>query len=200
MLDTVLMDGLARGRWRFFGDFGHQDIYGRLEAPPRDVLEKTLGHQPPLVLLRKNCRNLPRVAHLAGALGEVDGGYSGYRRDDDGFDPRVLFYDGAKTAKKTLVDALDTLVAEGFEPGQIVVLSRRSVGNCLAVSVDVAPWRDRLLAAGVGWRRRVHGVRLDLPVQGARGSGGGDYGCGCAGGGGAVVGGSGRAVGCCMWG
>ena len=144
VLDTVLVGGLAHGRWRFFGDFGHQDIFGRLEAPPRDVLERTLGYQPPLVSLRKNCRNLPRVAHLAGELGQVDGGYRGYRRDDDGFDPRVLFYDGAKTARKALVDALDTLVAEGFEPGQIVVLSRRSAGNCLAAAVDAAPWRDRL--------------------------------------------------------
>lgn len=144
VLDTVLVGGLARGRWRFFGDFGHQDIFGRLEAPPRDVLERTLGYRPPLVSLRTNCRNLPRVAHLAGALGQVDGGYRGYRRDDDGFDPRVLFYDGAKTARKALVDALDTLVAEGFEPGQIVVLSRRSAGNCLAAGVDAAPWRDRL--------------------------------------------------------
>ena len=144
VLDTVLAQGLERGRWRFFGDFGHQDIFGRLDTSPRIVLEATLGYQPPLVSLRENCRNLPRVAHLAGALGDVKGGYRDCRRDDDGFDPRVLFYNGAKTAKKALIDALDTLVAEGFEPGQIVVLSRRSAGNCLAASIDSPPWSDRL--------------------------------------------------------
>ena len=148
VLDTVLAGGLAGGRWRFFGDFGHQDIFGRLEAPPRDVLERTLGYQPPLVTLRENCRNLPRVAHLAGALGEVDGGYRDCRRDDDGFDPRVEFYDGAKTARKALVSALDGLEAEGFEPGQIVVLSRRSVRNCLAAQVDSGKWGDRLRELG----------------------------------------------------
>lgn len=144
VLDTVLKLGLSAGRWRFFGDFGHQDIFGRLEASPRELLEKIIGYQPPLVRLRENCRNLPRVAYLAGVVGEVEGGYRQYRREDDGFDPRVIFYDGAKTARKALVDALDTLCAEGFDPGQIVVLSRRSAGNCLAAQMDTPPWSDRL--------------------------------------------------------
>lgn len=144
VLETVLAQGLTNGRWLLFGDFGHQDIFGRTGDSPREVLEATIGYQPPLVALRENCRNLPRVAWLAGALGEVSGGYAECRRDDDGLDPRVLFYDGAKTEKKALTDALDTLVAEGFEPGQIVVLSRRSVVHCLASRVDTQPWSDRL--------------------------------------------------------
>ncbi|NTU70969.1 MAG: ATP-binding domain-containing protein [Coriobacteriia bacterium] len=144
VLDTVLLRSLAGGRWRVFGDFGHQDIFGRGWGDPREVFQRHLGYEPPVVMLRENCRNLPRVAHLAGALGEVAGGYHDCVRDDDGFNPRVLFYDGAKTAKKALVDALEGLSSEGFEPGQIVVLSRHSVRNCLAASVDVAPWRDRL--------------------------------------------------------
>lgn len=144
VLEAALVHGLVAGRWRFFGDFVHQDIFGRLDESPLEVLERTLGYSAPVVTLRENCRNLPRVAHLAGALGEVEGGYWDCRRDDDGFDPRVLFYNGAKTAKKALLDALDTLEAEGFEPGQIVVLSRRSVGNCLAAQIDTPPWRDRL--------------------------------------------------------
>ena len=148
VLDTVLAQELSRGRWRFFGDFGHQDIFGRIGASPRTVLERTIGYEPPLVSLRENCRNLPRVAHLAASLGGVDGGYRTYRRDDDGIDARIVFYDGAKTAKKALVEALDTLHAEGFEPGQIVVLSRRNVAHCLAASVDVPPWRDRLKPLG----------------------------------------------------
>lgn len=144
VLDSVLAQGLAGGRWRLFGDFQHQDIFGRGGESPRNVLEKLIGSQPPLVALKENCRNLPRVAHLAGQLGGVVGGYREWRREDDGFDPRVVFYDGAKTARKALIDALDTLVAEGFEPGQIVVLSRRSVGNCLAATIDAQPWGDRL--------------------------------------------------------
>jgi hypothetical protein len=144
VLDTVLAQELSRGRWRFFGDFGHQDIFGRLGSSPRTVLERTIGYEPPLVSLKENCRNLPRVAHLAASLGQVDAGYRCCRRDDDGIDARVVFYDGAKTARKVLVDALDTLHAEGFEPGQIVVLSRRSVAHCLAAAVDQSPWRDRL--------------------------------------------------------
>jgi hypothetical protein len=144
VLDSVLAQGLAGGRWRLFGDFQHQDIFGRGGESPRTVLEKLIGSQPPLVALKENCRNLPRVAHLAGQLGGVVGGYREWRREDDGFDPRIVFYDGAKTARKALIDALDTLVAEGFEPGQIVVLSRRSVANCLAATIDAQPWGDRL--------------------------------------------------------
>lgn len=144
VLETVLAQGLTHGRWLFFGDFGHQDIFGRLGGSPRDVLAVTVGYQPPVVALKENCRNLPRVAHLAGAVGGLASGYADCRRDDDGFDPRVLFCNGAKTAKKALVDALDTLVAEGFEPGQIVVLSRHSAANSLAAQIDTPPWSDRL--------------------------------------------------------
>jgi hypothetical protein len=148
VLASVLDGGLEKGRWRFFGDFGHQDIFGRLGASPRDQLELTLGFQPPIVRLRENCRNLPRVSHIAAQLADMSGGYTGCRRDDDGFDPAVLYYDGAKTARKQLVAALDMLHSAGFEPGQIVVLSRRSASNCLAATIDTPPWRDRLRPVG----------------------------------------------------
>ncbi len=97
--------------------------------------------------LRQNCRNLPRVAHLASevaGLSAEDRRSTATLRDDDGFDPRIVYYDGAKTQRKALVDALDTLHAEGFKPGEIVVLSRRNAEHCCAATVDTGPWKDRL--------------------------------------------------------
>ena len=155
VLDNALVGGLLRGRWRFFGDFTYQDIFGRLGETPREQLAQILGFAPPIVSLRENCRNLPRVSHMAAQLAGMQGsGYTVCRREDDGFNPAVFYYDGAKTARKALVAALDMLRAEGFEPGQIVVLSRRSAANCLAAKADQPPWSDRLrpvVAAGSGY-------------------------------------------------
>jgi len=56
----------------------------------------------------------------------------------------VLYYDGASTRVKQLVAALELLHADGFHPGEIVVLSRRNAERSSAASVSSAPWRDRL--------------------------------------------------------
>ena len=110
VLDTVLAQGLEHGRWRFFGDFFQQDIFGRFGESPQFVLSTTIGFEPPLVRLQQNCRNLPRVAHLASEVAGLSAEVAAAEtlRDDDGFDPRIVYYDGAKTQRKALVDALQT--------------------------------------------------------------------------------------------
>jgi hypothetical protein len=146
VLDAALVQGLARGRWVFLGDFARQAIYKPLDGSPQEVLERFIGYQPPVVRLDKNCRNTPRVSHAAGSIAGFSAG-EGYRqalREDDGREPLVLFYDGEKTRVKQLLRALEALHSDGFHPGEIVVLSRRSIANCSAGQIDSQPWRDRL--------------------------------------------------------
>lgn len=146
VLDASLDGGLAGGRWVFLGDFAKQAIYRPLEGTPQEVLERFIGYQPPIARLDKNCRNTPRVAHAAGEIAGFAQG-EGYRetlREDDGREPLVLYYDGANTRKKQLVAALDALLAEGYRPSEIVVLSRRGDDNATAGTIDTQPWRDRL--------------------------------------------------------
>lgn len=128
------------------GDFAKQAIYRPLGGSPQEVMSRYIGYPPPVARLDKNCRNTPRVAHAAGAIAGFGQG-EGYRaalREDDGREPEVLYYDGAATRVKRLVQALDLLHAEGFHPGEIVVLSRRNAERSSAAAVDTPPWRDRL--------------------------------------------------------
>lgn len=146
VLDAALAQGLGQGRWILLGDFAKQAIYIPFAGAPHEALAARIGHQPALVRLDKNCRNTPRVAHAAGAIAAFAEG-EGYRRvlrDDDGREPTVLYYSGAKTREKRLIEALDLLLLEGFKPGEIAALSRRSVRSCTAATIDTAPWRDRL--------------------------------------------------------
>ena len=173
VLDTVLAQGLEHGRWRFFGDFFQQDIFGRFGESPQFVLSTTIGFEPPLVRLQQNCRNLPRVAHLASEVAglSAEGRRSAETlRDDDGFDPRIVYYDGARTQRKALVDALDTLYAEGFKPGEIVVLSRRNAEHCCAATNRYRRLGDSRLKPFSEAGGYAHRLRLDLPLQGPRGA------------------------------
>jgi ATP:corrinoid adenosyltransferase len=146
VLDASLAGGLAGGRWVFFGDFAKQAIYRPLGGSPERVIARYIGYPPPVVRLDRNCRNTPRVAHAAGAIaGFREGeGYRATLREDDGREAAVLYYDGATTRTKQLLAALDLLRADGFNPGEIVVLSRRNAERSSAAGVDTTPWRDRL--------------------------------------------------------
>lgn len=146
VLDAALVGGLARGRWVFLGDFAKQAIYRPLDGSAQELPARHIGYTPPIVRLDKNCRNTPRVSHAAAILADfLDGqGYRETLREDDGREPIVLYYDGAKTRVKQLVRALDAVHSEGFKPGEIVVLSRRSRHNHSARQIDSTPWKDRL--------------------------------------------------------
>ena len=149
VLDASLAQGLAAGRWRLFGDFGRQAIFGALDEEPRRAFERRLGYEPPLVSLRENCRNTPRVAHLADAVaGDGEGAsqvsYREIRRDDDGHDPIIRFYTDEIDQRAQLIEVLEQLHAEGFRGSEIVVLSRRGYTNCAACGIDTQPWKDCL--------------------------------------------------------
>lgn len=141
-LDLSLRGGLAAGRWRFFGDFEHQAIYNTSGLTLQEFIESRAGHAP-IYQLRKNCRNTPRVADLARALGGLSPYYSKILRPDDGVDPEPEFFATPEEQRRLLCSTLEKLKEEGHSNRDIVVLSPISDGAC-AATLPSGPWRDRL--------------------------------------------------------
>lgn len=147
-LDLSVKGGLAAGRWRMFGDFEKQAIYG---SDGGDIMEVAARRAPNTTHceLRTNCRNTPRIAEIVHLLGGLEPGYQHILRPDDGLDPDIRYYSTRAEEEKTLSDVLIALLEDGFAPGEIVVLSPlvRSAGAGLAMQPS---WSNRLHLLGGG--------------------------------------------------
>jgi superfamily I DNA/RNA helicase len=146
VLDVSLRGGLAAGRWRFFGDFERQAIFGQ----DAEALEGLIQHRANDVAhygLRINCRNTPRIAEFAQLLGGLDPHYRRVLRSDDGIEPELFYYRDENGQDAKLTDSLARLYAEGYQGSDIVVLSVRAHDSC-AIQMRVQPWRDRLRPFG----------------------------------------------------
>jgi Nuclease-related domain/AAA domain len=145
-LDLSLAGGLAAGRWRFFGDFERQAIYGSDEGS----LEALLRQRASSVArysLRVNCRNTPRISELAQLLGGMSPPYRHVLRPDDGVEPVLLFYSGDDQSQK-LLSSLEELYAEGFRGSDITILSARAQGACASI-VNHPTWKGRIRPLGI---------------------------------------------------
>ncbi len=141
VLDVSVAGGLQEGYWRFFGDFGHQAIYG--DPVDLDAFCEEDGGGCAVFELRQNCRNSPAVAALA-CTGAGIGSYPTVLRADDDEPPAVLFYGDATPQRELLCAALDGLAAAGFTGPQVAVLSTHRDALSAAASLTEPPWRDRL--------------------------------------------------------
>jgi hypothetical protein len=142
-LDLSLKGGLASGRWRFFGDFERQAIYGQALAHFQELLSMRVG-QAPIYSLRVNCRNTPRIASVARLLGGLNPDYQRVLRPDDGVDPELHYYSSDANQRMLLIQAFEKLYREGFTGGDIIVLSSKADASCIAASISISPWRERL--------------------------------------------------------
>jgi len=141
-LDLNLKGGLSAGRWRLFGDFEKQAIYGAANLSLNSFLE-TRGLNVPVYTLRVNCRNTPRIASLAHLLGGLDPAYKKVLRPDDRIDPELYYYEDGREQEQLLVKILQKLYQEGFTGKDIVLLSPLAEDSC-AAKVTASPWKDRL--------------------------------------------------------
>jgi len=124
-MDALVEGELSRGCWRMFGDFERQAIY---TAQPADVIERVTARAPAIARyrLRRNCRNLPRVAEYVVRLGGLQPGYSRVMRPDCGSSgtPRTRFYTSHEQQVDLLRTAIEDVVADGeFDADDVVVLS-----------------------------------------------------------------------------
>lgn len=118
-LDSCLYGGISEGRWCFFHDANNQSgLCGSYVPDAYDYLESIC---PVRIPLNTNCRNsLPILQRIQGDL-DADVGNSGA---GDGPAVREVRVVDADSAIRTLEKELHDLVnGEGFNPGDIVVLS-----------------------------------------------------------------------------
>lgn len=148
VLDMSLKGGLAAGRWRIFGDFEKQLIYGTGSTALQGFAE-TRGGRAPVYSLRVNCRNTPHIATTARWLGQMHPDYSRVLRPDNGVEAELSYFRDSVQQQQLLIDALQNLYDDGFQGDDIVVLSPRSRGAC-AASITQPPWSDRLTPFRLG--------------------------------------------------
>jgi hypothetical protein len=140
VLDVSLKGGLGAGRWRMFGDFERQAVYGHHVSV--DTFLEERGSNAPVHSLRVNCRNTPRIAALTRLLAGLTPDYRRVRRPDDGAEPDLVFFEPGED-RLSLIGALERCYAQGFSGPDIVVLSA-SARDPLAPRIDEQPWSDRL--------------------------------------------------------
>lgn len=142
-LDSMLKGGLSAGKWRLFGDFEKQAIYGIDGDSPEVVLKQRCSNAP-IYSLRTNCRNTPRVAEWAHILGNLNPPYRKILRPDDGINPEIIFYSDISQAKEILQQTLKKLTTTGFSEEDIVILSLKNDEICLATSLSTELWKNKM--------------------------------------------------------
>lgn len=144
IFDLLLKGGLAGGRWLFFGDFEHQDLFAKGAVPVAAFREQRASKGCSTFRLDINCRNTLEISNTLTLVAQLNPGYSATLRGDSRHDPELAFYD-LREAQVTLVTkAIDALLQSGFKPGDITLLSpiaKRPVGVDLA---DLPQWKGRI--------------------------------------------------------
>jgi hypothetical protein len=137
-IDLSLKGGLGAGKWKFFGDFEKQAIYGsNAEISIGEAISTRLGN-PPQYTLRVNCRNTPRIATLVHLLGDLNPEYSKILRPDDGVEPEIIYYTDEKDQKQRLLQTVKKLKQEGFANSDIAVLSPKAPDRAITSMVSAS--------------------------------------------------------------
>lgn len=142
-LDMSLRGGLAAGRWRFFGDFENQSIYGAARLSLEEFNDSRCNHAP-VFDLRINCRNTPRVVELVHLLGGLNPPYRRILRPDDGQEPEIHYYSDDAEQQSLLLNSIEILRREGFSAREVVILSPRGDTTSMASKVSDKPWSNDL--------------------------------------------------------
>jgi hypothetical protein len=140
VFDLLLAGGLANGSYRMFGDFDGQAIFTNEDG--RTELKRTSS--PALYALRENCRNQPPIGRLVASTSGIPKPYDGFRRPEDGSTPDFKTYSSPDEQLAHLDQSIDELRGEGYQLGDIVILSTRLDAIWKHVS---QPNADRLSAA-----------------------------------------------------
>lgn len=145
LLDSVIRGGLAAGRWRLFGDFERQAIYGGSAKALDTVLaERCPG--VPRYRLSRNCRNTPRIASYVTILGGGSASYTEILRPDNGHEPQTIYYESEAGQVESLTRLLEQLEQQGYAGREIIILSPRADG-CAAERVEHEQWASRIKPA-----------------------------------------------------
>lgn len=146
-LDAAVKGGLKHGRIRLFGDFEGQAV----QHSELSLAELKESWMPDLSIFRlgKNCRNTPRVGHLAGGFTNGAIKYAGFYRQDDGVEPVILTYASADEQSSLLIKKLTEYKDQGIGLGDVAILSCKTQGSAINAIVQMfsksaADPKDRL--------------------------------------------------------
>lgn len=134
-LDSAVRGGLKTGRVRLFGDFNAQAV----QKSELSLTELKEGWIQDLAIftLGKNCRNTPRVGHMAGGFTNGIVKYAGFYREDDGVEPVVLTYLAPEEQASLLIKTLGEYKEHGIGLEDIAVLSCKSQGSAMKAMIDM---------------------------------------------------------------
>ena len=148
VFELLLKGGLRTGRWRMFGDFEKQSLYGQSTLP----ISAALAARSPSTarfLLKKNCRNTPRIASFVKLLAAYERGYADVLRPDNGVEPETAYWSSPEDQDAKLLEILNRMFAEGYSGREIVILSSRAHG-CAAERISDPVWASRVREAHMG--------------------------------------------------
>jgi hypothetical protein len=143
IFDLLLKGGLAGGRWLFFGDFEHQDLFAQGAVPVASFRERA-SKGCASFRLDINCRNTLEISNSLMLMAQLNPGYSATLRGDSRHDPELTFYESREAQVTLVTKAIDALLQSGFKPGDITLLSpfaKRPVAVDLA---DSPRWKGRI--------------------------------------------------------
>jgi hypothetical protein len=144
LFDLLLENGLKGGRWRFFGDFRHQDIYAQKALGMTTFYRNRVDERCAIKELSENCRNTQEIAASLTLHSRLQPGYSRILREDTRHDPEIILYSEFADQLQSVVVLLEKYFVEGFKPSEIILLSPHRE-KCLARTLANHPsWKGRL--------------------------------------------------------
>ena len=133
-LDLFLDDGLACGKWHFFGDFIYQSIYNRNIAES-ELINNLRKRNPNFInyKLYKNCRNTESSSRRSLNLIAMESPYKSYLRLDSSIlESQYYMYSSDFEQLKKLTEILKNCLKEGFNYSDIAILSKVAESKSLA--------------------------------------------------------------------
>ena len=121
VLDSVLKNGIERGKWTLFGDFSHQAIY--INKDPETAIQR-LEEKTSFIRfkLKVNCRNTKMIGdEIHTITGFNNDAYLWSKIDGIPVDHRT--YKEPDEQLSILKAVIDKLIAEGISPNSITILS-----------------------------------------------------------------------------
>lgn len=122
LMDRMLKDGLANGRWAMFGDFVNQNIVTPRRKSSGEAIEslKAFGSYFSEVGLQVNCRNTDEIAATTYKITDIQ---SPTLPGIHGPEVEFKYIDSLEKLEDKLDEQLKDWQQYGFEPQQIVLLT-----------------------------------------------------------------------------
>lgn len=125
VLNAWLIHGIDGGRWVMLGDFTRQAIFGSGTSEPAVAAQfETYNAHFTTATLRRNCRNTRRIGEETALLSGFES--LPYRLDSSNCLPvDYRYWKDVAHERHRLTDVLDSLLRDGIQPEDILILSHR---------------------------------------------------------------------------